>query len=509
MRPGLPMNAPPAVETAASTQPYTETESPVIHEDFVFSCPACCQTLSIAAASAGEAIDCSACGTAVVSPDPLRGEPAILFSELLQRMGIAPMPANDPIAQEAPIAHRQIAEFQLNPVKEETPGIPVMPDPMAWLNDEQPAAQPGNINREPLWPIDDSEAKAATAPPSTGPEENAARPSFKVADFLQTPAPKREAPSEIPQPTPAAYGASVTSKFRKQGDRRSTPLRIARALPRTSTVPRRSFTSTEIATAAVAVIAVGAASYALFLSPNKDSKVDDSLVQPKTAVVTQTDDDPPSAQASDAIAIRANTPAPDVNGFEIDRVLQDVSPPVHAEEQPAEPQAMQEEQAQPQTNPKIVNFEKSRNALRAFCEATTPDELLKYVLKPEVHEASVRSYFEKNGPGCFQLRELIHGQTSLSKEDGRYWSSFLVQTNKNPRGFTVTVQETDTGPRLSWPAFIQHHDSLFEDYLTNNPPSLKSTAQISAADTVSIPTLQIQRSFTASASAVQTHPEAK
>jgi hypothetical protein len=219
----------------------------------------------------------------------------------------------------------------------------------------------------------------------------------------------------------------------------------------------------------VAVITIGAVSFALLQSTTDEEQQSDPLVQPTTAVVTQSRDDTSAAQSTEPIAMRAATPAPAVNGFEIDTVLGDIPPVGQVEQEPAElPQAQQQNPLQ-KPNLKILNFEKSRDALRAFCRATSADELLKYVQKPEVNEASIRSYFEKHGPVCFELRELIHGQTTLSKDNGRYWSSFLVQTNKNPRGFAVTMQETDTGPRLSWPAFVQHHDGLFEDYLDQHP----------------------------------------
>ncbi|MGK0187762.1 MAG: hypothetical protein ACI9R3_003552 [Verrucomicrobiales bacterium] len=159
----------------------------------------------------------------------------------------------------------------------------------------------------------------------------------------------------------------------------------------------------------------------------------------------------------------AESPAPQENDDALHPA--DDLPQPRAQEQA---QAQVERQQQP-PNEKIQNFEKSRNALRDFCNATSAEDALRFVLKPDVHEEQVQRYFAEHGPACFQLRELIHGQTSLSDSDGRYSSSFLVQTNKNPRGFAVTMKETDTGPRLSWPAFVQHHDGDFENFLQQQP----------------------------------------
>lgn len=118
-----------------------------------------------------------------------------------------------------------------------------------------------------------------------------------------------------------------------------------------------------------------------------------------------------------------------------------------------------------QPNAKILHFERARAALRGFLDAKTADERLPYIFNPEEHEAELRRYHQAHGAACFQLRELIHSRTVQSASDGHFWSSFLVQTNKNPRGFTVTMHETDSGPRLSWPAFVQYHDGTFETFL--------------------------------------------
>jgi hypothetical protein len=174
--PLFPTQAPAWEHDQANAAPsHAVNESPVEYQQspphsdqvFAFSCPACSRTLSVAKEQVGEAIDCSWCGVAVVSPDPLRGEPAILFSELLERMGIAPLPISDPtpaIPAEEPVPQRQIAEFQLRPVAEETLDIPAMPDLMAWLAEDISEPKEINSHREPLWPFDDKAEKTSPAP---------------------------------------------------------------------------------------------------------------------------------------------------------------------------------------------------------------------------------------------------------------------------------------------------------------------------------------------------------
>ena len=355
---------------------------------------------------AGEALDCEACGVAVVAPDPLRDQPAILFAELLGKMGITQ-------SDEAPAPQRQIAKFKLQPNTD---------DALSWLDAEPEVAG----NREPMW-------SRSPAVPVT--EPSTAEIAAAIADTPQR------------------------SKVRR--DPRSTPLRIAPPKLREGGVPKKSFSRFEITAATAAVLAVGAVSYTLFLAPGDEQTEGDGPANSKstTAVLSQPSPETPTAQPAAPIATRPSDP-----------ILQAIeSLPAADGPLPADQQASQDSLPKKGRNGKILNFEKSRDALRAFCDATTADERLQFVLDPDEHEEDVRRYHKEHGAACFQLRELIHGQTAQSAKDGRYWSSFLVQTNKNPRGFTVRMQETDSGPRLSWPAFVQHHDGTFETFLEQQP----------------------------------------
>ena len=452
----LPLPHPHQATGAEAAPIAAPVEAPNFHE---FSCPACNAALAIANENVGEAIDCSGCGIAVVSPDPLRGQPAILFHELLARMGIAPA-----AAEETPSStpNRQIAEFKLRSVAEpEQHGAveeATVPDPMAWLDS---APEPAVSTREPLWstnePLNTQAAQEIVSEkvPVTDPAQSIPNPAASESAPSPSASTRFRTPVELTPP----------QKGRRRRDPRTTPLRIAQPpKQQRSAIPGPFFTSTEITAAAVAVVSVGAISYALFFSPqNEEDKV--PAPQPKTVVVTKPGAETP--ETADSLATRPSSPLP--NGFEIDD--QSIERLLH--EQPdqlkEENSSAKETQLAKPPNEKILNFEKSRDALRAFCAARTPEDRLQFVLNPDLHEEDVHRYHEEHGPACFQLRELIHGQTALSKEDGRYWSSFLVQTNKNPRGFNVTMRETDSGPRLSWPAFVQHHDGTFETFLEKQP----------------------------------------
>lgn len=454
-------SVPPVIEPV----PLLEQESP--GSDVIqFDCPACRSSQEISAEIAGEAIDCSSCGVAVVSPDPSRGQPAILFHELLAKMGITPPPLEPAVAEPETAAQRQIAEFQLHPAGEAGP--PAEPDPMAWL---EQASEPDS-SREPLWPNPEiADAPVAEAPPAPAAEpapEPEPEPTKEAVVHPATSEAKSFRISKRRRPA-ATFLKNAPSPARRR-DPRSTPLRIATPSRRQSTVPRRSFTRSEVITATAAVIAVGAVSYALFLSPDdppRDSEL--AAAQPTTVVVTQPSPEAPTGEPAEPIASRPSGGAiPENFEFNETSVVEEQPPATEVEKGKPQEIELAPEIRQP-PNEKILNFERSRDALRAFCKATSPEEMLKYVLKPDVNEESVYRYFEEHGPACFQLRELIHGQTAQSDTDGRYWSSFLVQTNKNPRGFAVTVRETESGPRLSWPAFIQHHDGVFEHYLEKQP----------------------------------------
>ena len=117
---------------------------------------------------------------------------------------------------------------------------------------------------------------------------------------------------------------------------------------------------------------------------------------------------------------------------------------------------------------KILNFERARSAVQGFCRAAGAAEILQYVIDPEEYQIEIEGYFEEHGGERFALKDLVHGQTE-QVGSGEYVSSFLVHTKTNPSGFTVMVHETDTGHRISWPAFVQRHDQTFEAYLENRP----------------------------------------
>ena len=96
-----------------------------------FACPSCATMLGVAADLAGEALDCQACGQAVISPDPQRAQPAMLFTDLLEKMGVTE-------TADAPAPKRQIASFKLRPTE----------DTAAWLDSK---AHPEGRNRAPMW----------------------------------------------------------------------------------------------------------------------------------------------------------------------------------------------------------------------------------------------------------------------------------------------------------------------------------------------------------------------
>ncbi|MGK0187761.1 MAG: hypothetical protein ACI9R3_003551 [Verrucomicrobiales bacterium] len=216
--PPLPEFIVPAPQMA--TIPGIETAS--TPEVIGFQCPACQSDQAIATQNVGEAIDCTACGIAVVSPDPIRQQPAILFQELLEKMGIAPAPAPEPEL----LGQRQIAEFRLSPEEETEQSLDQEPDPMAWLEQSTTERPPEKATqREQLWP----DSGTAAAEFSKLPEEA----SFSVN--------RKDVEAAAPQASLAENTA-----FFKSAPESSSVSKPARVRDRSPLKPAKKKSGTEI-----------------------------------------------------------------------------------------------------------------------------------------------------------------------------------------------------------------------------------------------------------------------
>ena len=393
----------------------------------VFECPACGVELEVAPSEAGEALDCESCAKAIVSPDPVRGRDAMLFADLMERVGVSMTEARP----------RKIAPFRLRNADSQLEKIESL-----------------EKNRRPFrenWEKLEADRRSHGAADLSGFQ----RTTKKRGDGLNL-------EQSTAEKTASKQRVSQTSTKSEDG-----PVWGARF----------SFGVRGFSAAAAAIAMLGMIGYSVvwFGKDRGPSTVEPAKQIPQRASRESEITNP--ANPEDALANRPSEP----DKQELDELLR-----LHADVQThpdplllsSAPSASSldlpnagftETSEDDSRRHKITSFENAKKALQDFCGDVGSEARLDYILNSERYAVQVQQYVNENGSDCFQLLELIHGGTKWSDESNRFTSRFLVQTVRNRQGFSVYVYETETGPKLSWPAFVQYHDGTFEKYLDEQP----------------------------------------
>ena len=108
--------------------------------------------------------------------------------------------------------------------------------------------------------------------------------------------------------------------------------------------------------------------------------------------------------------------------------------------------------------------EGAKLALDAFFAASSADERKRYVQAPQAVSAQMDKYYEKH-PIELQISSVEYKLSSKAPGSDKDFHIFQVTTDAQPQGFPVSVEETDSGYKVDWVAFVQFHDNMLGKFI--------------------------------------------